>query len=649
MRTADPGRTGALPPRKAGDHPGWLLGLLGLLAWQGWLTLSLFGPDRPLDRLLDDRPVLSGRHPLHLYHGYLGARSLYERGTLSCYDPAFHAGYPKTPVFDGSSHPAEVVLALVGGHYCPAAYKVGLAALCAAVPWLLFTAARGVGLSRLACCLACLLGLLVWWGQPCRDALEAGDIDLLLATLLVLAQVGLLIRYHHAPGPLSLLGVVTTSLMGWFAQPLLFALLLPLFLVYYLSVGTRHRLAWHVALLGGLAVAAGANAFWLADWVEYWWIREPLRPDTPLLAHRTFHTLWDAPLWGCPVDRAVAVGLVVAAALGVLLYNEGRQRATARLLGLGWGGLLVLAVGGIAHESLARLGTAHLLVPALLFAALPAAHALTEVAGLARRRAGSAWGGAAAAAALLAAAGAAAPPDLPAWSARLAVARPLVVGFTPDQEALLEAIRTRTSEKGRILWEDCPAPRTASHWTALLPLLTGRAYVGGLDPDAGIEHAAGGLTDVALAGQPLGRWADKDLQDYCRRYNIGWVVCRSPETCCRFRRWAGQGADAPPVALGGEEGACLFTVPGPRSYALTGSANFLQADSRRIVLADVVPQHADGKGEVVLSLHYQSGMRVSPSRVHLEPAETYSPDPIPFVRLCLDEHATRVTITWDKR
>jgi hypothetical protein len=226
----------------------------------------------------------------------------------------------------------------------------------------------------------------------------------------------------------------------------------------------------------------------------------------------------------------------------------------------------------------------------------------------------------------------------------------LQVGFTPEQDALFEAIRTHTSEKGRILWEDRPASRTASHWTALLPLLTGRAYVGGLDPNAGIEHAAGGLTALTLVGQPLGRWGDKELQDYCRRYNIGWVVCRSPETRRRFGQWARKWVDtAPPVAMGGEESGYLFTVPGPRSYALSGSADLLYADCRRIVLADVVPQHVDGRGQLVLSLHYQSGMRVSPSRVHIEPAETDSPGPIPFVRLCVDEHATRVTITWDKR
>src|SRR5215469_1597768 len=242
------------PPPSAG-HPAWLLALAGLWVWQAYLTLGLFGPERPWDALLDGRPILSGHHPLHLYHGYLGARALRERGSPSCYDPAFCAGYPKTPVFDSGSRPAELALALAGGAYCPAAYKVMHALLCLTAPGLLFAAARGVGLGRGPACLACALGLLVWWGQPCRDALEAGEVDLLLATLLVLAQAGLLLHYHHSPGPLGLLGVVATAFLGWFAHPLLLILLLPLFLIYYLSVGTRHRLVWHASLLGGLVLA----------------------------------------------------------------------------------------------------------------------------------------------------------------------------------------------------------------------------------------------------------------------------------------------------------------------------------------------------------------------------------------------------------
>jgi hypothetical protein len=95
--------------------------LLGLIAWQGWMTLTLFGPDHPWRGLLDSRPIVSGRHPLHLYHGYLGAQSLRERGTVCCYDPAFQCGYPATPVFDSGSRPAELFLSLAGGQCRPAA------------------------------------------------------------------------------------------------------------------------------------------------------------------------------------------------------------------------------------------------------------------------------------------------------------------------------------------------------------------------------------------------------------------------------------------------------------------------------------------------------------------------------------------------
>ncbi|MFO0846807.1 MAG: hypothetical protein U0797_31320, partial [Gemmataceae bacterium] len=249
-------------PPSAGRHPLWLLGLAVLVAFQGWLTLGLLGAREAPGRLLDDEPILSGRHPLHLYHGYLGARALVERGRLSCFDPAFHAGYPKTPVFDPGSRPAELALALAGGRYSPAAYKVGLAGLCLVVPLGLFVAARATGQCRGVSLLVTLLGLCVFWSRPGREALEAGDVDLLLGSLMLLVQVGMLVRYHRDAGVVSLAGVVLSGLVAWFAHPLLSLLVLPLLLVYYLAVGHRHRPLWHVPLFAGLLLAVAGNAFW---------------------------------------------------------------------------------------------------------------------------------------------------------------------------------------------------------------------------------------------------------------------------------------------------------------------------------------------------------------------------------------------------
>jgi hypothetical protein len=634
----------------AGDRRGWLAALALLLGWQVWMTLGLFGGERPCEALLDDRPLLSGRHPLHLYHGFLGARSFLERGTLLCYDPAFHAGYPKTPVFDGGSRPAELALALAGARFHPAAYKGGLALLSVLAPLLLFAAARGIGLKRGPACLACALGLLVWWGRPCQDALAAGDVDLLLATLLVLAHAGFLIRYHRSPGLGGITGVVVTGLLGWFAHPLLLALLMPLFLIYYLSVGTRHRLPWHAPLLAGVLAAIAGNAFWLLDWISYSWIRIPLRLESPLLAHHTLRTFWEAPLWGGPIDKLLACGLAGSAGLGVLLYN-GSCRATARFLGLAWGGFLLLAVLGIAWEPAGRLGASRLLIPALLYATLPATHGLVWVVVRLGRLARGAWGPAVTVGALLGAGWWWAPGPVATWAARLARPETLQVGLDPRQSDLVRALQQHTGAEARVLWEDQRGGPARSRWTALLPLLVpGRAFIGGLDPDAGIEHTAEGLVDQVLADRPLAEWTDAALADYCRRYNVGWVVCWSPGSAARFRRW--DGADEVVSLPAADEGGAgtLFRLRRHPSFALTGSVRWQSADAGRILLSDAVPEYGGprGDGEIVLSLHYAAGMRVSPGRVRLERA-LGPDDAIPFVRLRVSEPVGRVMITWEGR
>jgi hypothetical protein len=70
----------------------------------------------------------------------------------------------------------------------------------------------------------------------------------------------------------------------------------------------------------------------------------------------------------------------------------------------------------------------------------------------------------------------------------------------------------------------------------------------------------------------------------------------------------------------------------------------VEADFRHVVLEDVVPED----GIVVLSLHYQAGLRVSPSRVRLE-REPDAFDPIPFLRLRVAGPVARLTLAWEER
>src|SRR5207249_4572490 len=107
---------------------------------------------------LDDRPILSGKHPQHLYLGALGAEALYRQSRTCVYDPGFQAGYPKTPIFDGCRL-AEVFLFAGGGTYQPAAYKVGVVGVCLLVPLLLLLACGATGLVGLSTLLATAVGM----------------------------------------------------------------------------------------------------------------------------------------------------------------------------------------------------------------------------------------------------------------------------------------------------------------------------------------------------------------------------------------------------------------------------------------------------------------------------------------------------------
>ncbi len=621
-----------------GNHWLWLGVFCGLAVWQGWMILSLFDATAPWQSLRDDRPVMSGAHPLHLYFGWLGASALKENGTLCCYDPAFLAGYPKTPVFDSGSRPAELFLTLAGAKYSPAAYKIGLAICCGLVPFLLLIGARGAGLSRAAACLAVALGLLIWWGKPCRDSLEAGDLDRLLGGLCAVACTGLLLAFHRAPGLMVGAGLLTIGTLGWFTHPLLFLLLGPGLLVYYLSVGARHSIIWHLSLLAIQAGALALNSFWLIDWGRSWWLRLPLQLDSMQLTHRTLQTFWNSPLWGEPTDRTLAVALVILAAVGVLLLNQLNQRPAARVLGLGAGGLLLLASAGIAWSPLGRVGTSTLFIPGLWFAVLPAVATLAALVYWLLRVAAGRWPILIVAAGLVLALGIGGRDTFAEVGRRTLGSTPLALGLTADQHALIETLQQATTPQARILWEERPGSRETSRWTALLPLWTGRQYIGGFGPDVCIEHAYAGLVGDNLAGRPLAEWSDLELDRFCRRYNVGWVVCWSPGTVARFRARRG----ASPTATVRDNGTgYLFTLH-PGSYVLKGKANWLQADWQHIVLGEVVPE--DGK--VVLSLHYQSGMRVSPSRVEIE-RETDPYDPIPFIRLKVPSPVARLVLTWD--
>jgi hypothetical protein len=410
-----------------------------------------------------------------------------------------------------------------------------------------------------------------------------------------------------------------------------------LLLIYYLGAGPRHRFHWHAALFTVLAAAPGLNAFWLMGWLGSWWLRLPLQFEGVSLTHRTWQTFWESTCWGDPADRALAAAVFVAASAGVVIMNHSRQRPTARLLGLGAGGLSLLTLAGMAWSSVGRFGTAQLLLPALWLATPAAVFGLTQLTAVLGRLSGQAWHGALVTAGLLVTLVAFSYPLIGPRMHRLVSATPLEIGLGPERHALMETLKSKTTSEARILWEEQDGPRDSSRWTALLPLLADRALIGGLGPDICIEHGYAGLVAEKLAGRSISDWSDTELEQFFHRYNIGWAVCWSSGTIARLKAW--KGAEVTEELSGGNDGV-LFKLR-PRSFVLKGKARWLEADSRRITLADVVPED----GLVVVSLHYQGGLEVSPPRVQIE-REPDPHDPIPLVRLRVPAPVSHLTLTW---
>lgn len=606
--------------------PFWVLILIALVVGQGWLTLKLFGPGLPVDKLTNDEPIVDGKHPLHAYHGLLGNRVWHERHSTTCYDPAFQAGYLKTPIFDAGSRPAELFY-LIGGPKA-SSYKIGLAICCAVVPLAFALAGRGVGLGAPGCCLAGLIGSALWWSPPCRALLEAGDIDLLAGGMFVPVYLSWLSRFYRNPGPIEWLVLVGSAAIGWYMQPLLMVGACALSLLFNLWAFRSVRFAWHLGLFSANVFALAANSFWLIDWGTHLSMYVPYGgEDSP---HRMLPTAmqeWEAFLPSDPIDVAVC-GTGLLGLLGML-----RKHAVPAFL-LAAGAIVFAAAGGAGRlwPIVAEVGAQKALAVGVWCCAVPAAYCLTVVAGGIGSSSGFrslsfVW-------LVVGLAGVSYGLDLPR---RFEVA-PLEIGLGEQREQVVRTIRERSTPDGRILWEDVNDPSRGSGWTAMLPELTQRPFLGGLTHDVPINHLNARLADGELVGRPIADWSDEDLSRFFTRYNVTRVICRSPESLKRFRRVPG----ATVVAELKNGGGTMFALDRRPSYILKGRGIVTQMDWKRVALNDLEP---DAEGVVVLSLHHHQNWRVSPGYIVVE-KEVDVNDPVPMVRLRLRGTVSRVTMTW---
>jgi hypothetical protein len=219
---------------------------------------------------------------------------------------------------------------------------------------------------------------------------------------------------------------------------------------------------------------------------------------------------------------------------------------------------------------------------------------------------------------------------------------PLLIGFTPEQQQLIALLNEQATAEARVLWDDTSNQRLGWNWSALLPLYTKCAFLGGLDPESGVEHSYCAMCSRQLTGRALSEWSDTDLSSFCWWYNVGWVVARSPSA---IERW-GKLPQAKPIARLTEDGqpVVFYALDRPRSFILRGTGTWESANTRRIILTNVVPEG----GEVHLSLHMLDGLRVSPSYVQVKKLQDPTcRDPVDNVKLEMPGPVPWLTIMWE--
>ena len=624
-------------PLAAARKAALYLGFVAIVVAQWLFAVEALGGR---EAIFEARPIVSGRHPLHLVHGSLGANTFRERGTTSCYDPTFQAGLPKTPVFDGGCRPAELVLFLASfvqpSGETPSliheivAYKVGLVCICLLVPFAFGASARGCGAGGSGIVLAAMMGTLFWWTPPCRAMFDAGEIDLMLAGLCGVAFGGVLSAYHRTPGPRTWLIGAALAIAGWYAHPVIWVTFTPIAAGFYLSLAPRHGLAWHLGLAGAAIAGFLPNLWWLHDWGRFWWLRRP--PAEVLSSLPTAEEVAAASGWANLLDWSLAGWpLLIAGALGAVCMLRMKARTPAwLLLGSAAGTLLVARLGQV-WPAMAIVRTERAAMLAVAISILPISFTL-----------GAWWDRAKVgmiatlAAATLPFAMALLPISIP----RLSIDRsPLPQGLTADQEGFVTGLRERTSTTARILLDEAAFPESVGwNWTAMLPRLTDRTFLGGLDSEACIEPLACTMRTSGVHLRTDGDTAARDLASFVERYNVGWVACQS-ETVVRWLTLPGT------IEVARFPGPCeivLLKLNRTHTFITRGTGNWDQADRKRIVLTNVVP---DANGIVSLSLHFQEGMRITPPSVILEP-EKDPFDPTPMIRLRMAGPVSRVTIVW---
>jgi len=625
-------------PQPLSSPPGRLAGAKGALAGTALIfvlhSFSLALLFNPVSGLFGTDPVIEQDWGLHAYHLNAMERFWQQDGRLWGYNPSFMAGYPSNTIQDISIKLYELLalLASAFGLNTILAFKLIVFLFAAAIPWMLFWAARnffGEAFdSPLIGLLAALLGTAYWWNSLPREMFFYGMIGFPPASYGLILSLSFLYRalrsrrfltWAHCAWAVSLAVMLPLHLQA----AILLVLLALLLLVVCRDSASRAGLFWIVI---GAVLAVAVNLFWLIPLFNHRGddISTSLVTQLPLFLSADPLTfikdyLSPAGYWSFRVsywEKGWRWLLLILGLAGMARLVRSKRRdlgiilifAAAGLFALTYFGSLISFVKGWQPLRFKILYDLCWVLPASFFLSVWRPGALSRSRSILFS--------------LLLAGGISTflinviqTEANPRLRLRTRISSPV--------NEILDWIRNKTSMDARVLFEESGDETgfiyDGMYLSSFIPRTTGRQLIGGPINLYNDRHHFAELHSAQLFKRDIATFTDQELESYFRAYNIGAAVVFHPRTIQRLLVLPKL------VSLDQKVGSIhLMKINQPPNWFLMGAGE-AKAGWNRIDCYNVQGS------EVLLKYHWVAGLVASPPLL-IEPAKVLE-DPIPFIKI----------------
>jgi hypothetical protein len=192
-------------------------------------------------------------------------------------------------------------------------------------------------------------------------------------------------------------------------------------------------------------------------------------------------------------------------------------------------------------------------------------------------------------------------------------------------EQLIGYIKTATTNEARILIENSDFESghqyARGHFPTMLPHLTGREFIGNDCATNPTKDSPVSFLCGVLFQRPIETLTLKDVARRCDLYNIGWVICWTPQAKTFFNRYPDYF-----VPDGAISQFSLYRVNRKQSFFIKGSG-IVRSEMNRIELKSLAPE----EGEVIISYHWMKYLKTDPPAI-MERTMLYD-DPVGFIKL----------------